>query len=247
MADQPLMNLTQLLQEKLLLDLPPVGLAFVDGPPDGVMEMGKEPPSFCTLWRWGETAVFYAGREHHLGCLVGGMVSGVPLGPGQLDEVWQLMEEMCRAEDPSAGSGQAVPSDEPERVPRVQRPWRGIVYGPLWRFPLEPDLALLWLTIVQAGVLQDVAGRVLWRGNPEGANFTRPACSVLPIAMERERPALSLGCVGMRAYTQLPPELCLLAVPGPALSRLEHQLQEIEDPEARIQAYLDKLRAAGMG
>lgn len=247
-----LMEVTRLLQEKLFLELPPVGMAFVDEPPEGVLVMGKEPPSFCSLWRWGERSVFYASAEQHLGCLVGGMVAGVPLAEPQVDEVKQLMEEMCHAED--------LPPDDPAQVPVIRgRKWTGIVYGPLWRFPVkagdkppryeggvEPDLALMWVTIVQAGVLQDVAGRVLWRGNAEGANFARPACSVLAIALDRDKPALSLGCVGMWTYTQLPRELCLLAVPGSQLPLLEEALQGIEDPEARMQGYVDKLKAAGM-
>ncbi len=241
-----LMEITQLLQEKLFLELPPVGMAFVDQPPDGVLVMGKEPPSFCSLWRWGERAVFYSPAEQHLGCLVGGMVAGVPLFEAQMEEVRQLMEEMCQAQDPSTGSGQALPPDDPAQVPRVRRAWNGVVYGPLWRFPLEPDLALMWVTIVQAGVLQDVAGKVLWRGNAEGATFARPACSVLPIALDRDKPALSLGCVGMWTYTQLPRELCLLAVPGGMLGRLEEALRTIEDAEDRMQAYVEKLKAAGM-
>lgn len=233
-----LMEITRLLQERLLLELPPVGIAFVDSPPPEVMVLGKEPPSFCTLWRWGERGVFYAARERHLGCLVGGMVSGVPLEPGQLDEVRQALDDLCKAED--------VPADEVEQVPRIRSEWQGVVYGPLWRFPLRPDLALLWLTIVQAGVLQEVAGQVLWRGNPGGAIFARPACSVLPIALDKERPALSLGCIGMRAYTQLPNQFCLLAVPGTMLPHLQEVLPQIEDPEARMAVYVEKLRAAGM-
>lgn len=232
-----LMEVTQLLQEKLDLQLPPVGMAFVDEAPDGVLVNGKDPPSFCSLWRWGERAVLYAPAEQHMGCLVGGMVAGVPLSEPQMDEVKQLMEEMCHAED--------LPPDDPAQVPVVRRSWNGIVYGPLWRLPVQPDLALMWVTIVQAGVLQEVAGKVLWRGNSEGANFARPACSVLAIAMEGEKPALSLGCVGMWTYTQLPRELCLLAVPGSRLGDLEDALRGLADPEARIQGYVEKLRGAG--
>ncbi len=234
-----LMEVTQLLQEKLFLDVPPVGMAFLEEPPEGALVMGKEPPSFCSLWRWGEAGLFYAPAGLHLGCLVGGLVSGVPLSGDQMTEVRQLMEEMCQAED--------LPPDDVTTLPRVTKPWNGVVYGPLWRFPLEPDLALMWLTIVQAGVLQDVAGKVLWRGNPEGAVFARPACSVLAIAMDRDKPALSLGCVGMREYTKMPPELCLLAVPGAQLPRIEEALRGLDNPQERIDSYLKKLRAAGTG
>lgn len=231
-----LMEVTELLQEKLLLDLPPVGLAFVQEPPPDVLVLEKDAPSFCTLWRWAETRVFYAAAEKHMGCLIGGMVAGFPLSQAQLEEVRYLLDEMCASDD--------APPEDVSQVPKVGKAANGIVYGPLWRFPIQPDLVLLWLTPVQAAVLQETDGPVLWRGNPQGAFFARPACSVLAIALSKEKPALSLGCVGMRVYTKMPEEFCLLAVPGNRLLRLEDALTRITDPEARLQAHLDKLRGS---
>ena len=228
-------ELTELLLDKLMLDLPPVALTFVDQPPPDVLVMGKEPPSFCSLWRWGEGSVFYAAGQQHLGCLVGGMVSGYPLSGSQMEEVQGMLEEMCPAED-------AAP-DKLDDIPRIGRPLSGAVYGPLWQFPLQPDLVLMWGNIVQAAVLQEVAGPLMWRGNPQGALFPRPACSVLAIALGHEKPAYSLGCVGMRAYTEIPNELGLLALPGDRLETLEQGLKAIEDPQARMQVYYDRMHA----
>ena len=229
------MEVTELLQEKLLLELPPVALSFVDEPPPDVLVMGKESPSLCTFWRWGENAVFYASAEQHMGCLIGGMVAGFPLNPEQMDEIQHLVDELCPSDE--------VPRDNAADVPKVSKKASGIVYGPLWRFPLQPDVVLFWATMVQAAVMQEVTQPLMWRGNPQGAYFARPACSVLAIAMAHQHNAYSLGCVGMRAYTQIPSELGMLAVPGSQLEALEKGLATIEDPQARMQVYYDRIKA----
>ena len=58
--------LAQLLVDRLDLALPPVAMAFVESEPDGVAPLGKDPPSFCTLWRWAEERPMYvtAGAAH---------------------------------------------------------------------------------------------------------------------------------------------------------------------------------------
>lgn len=229
-------RLTELLQEKLLLELPPVALAFADEPPPGVTVMGKESPSFCTFWRWGEQSVFYARADQHLGCLIGGMVSGFPMTEEQLGEVQGLLEEMCHDE--------SVPLDNVEDVPRVSKQSKGILYGPLWQFPSDPDLVIFWASMFQAAILQDVTQPLVWKGNPQGAYFGRPACGVLAVAMNTQQNSYSLGCVGMRAYTEIPGELGLIAIPGSRLQALMDALPGIDDPKARIQAYQDKVRAA---
>ena len=52
-------KLTELLADRLDIQLPPVGLAFVREHPSNVPQLVKEAPSFCTLWRWAEERVFY--------------------------------------------------------------------------------------------------------------------------------------------------------------------------------------------
>ncbi|MBI4497893.1 MAG: DUF169 domain-containing protein [Chloroflexi bacterium] len=231
-------ELTELLLEKLQILYPPAALSFVPERPAEVPATGKDVPSFCALWRWGETALFYASPEQHvMGCAIGGMVAGFPLPREKAQEVLDLMAEYCEGEEA------AVP-DEVAQTARVTKPAAGVVYGPLWQFPLPPDVVVMWANIIQVAVLQEVTGPVMWRNNPQGAVFTRPACSVLPIAMTHGKPAMSLGCAGMRAYTQVPDDLCLVALPGDRLGQLEEDLRKLADPQARMQFYLDKLQAS---
>lgn len=228
-------RLTELLLEKMELALPPVALTFADRQPEGVAMVEKESPSFCSFWRWGERAVFYADGKQHMGCLVGGMVAGFPLSQEELGEVEAQLGEMCLAENSAP--------DEIVQVPRVGKPSSGVVYGPLYEFPLQPDLVLMWATPLQAVVVQDAIGAIMWRDNPQGAFFARPACSVLSISLAHEKPALSLGCVGMRAYTEIPEEVCLLAVPGSSLGRLEERLPKSQGFRERAEEMARRLAA----
>ena len=100
--------------------------------------------------------------------------------------------------------------------------------------PVEPDLALMWAALPQMGVAQEIVGKVMRKNNLRGASFTRPACGTLPIARQFRKPALSLGCVGMRVYTGTPPHLFLVAPPPQCLQRLEEGLESMTDAPERI-------------
>ena len=57
----------------------------------------------------------------------------------------------------------------------------------------------MWATLPQMGVVQEILGKVMWKNNPQGAAFTRPACGVLPIAHQHAAsppsPWAALECV----------------------------------------------------
>jgi uncharacterized protein (DUF169 family) len=193
------------LESQLGLDSPPIGIAFVDGQPPGVESFQGSVPSSCTFWRKGETGVFYAPADAHFGCAVGAMVMGFSI-PDSVEE--QLMDTVGRMLGCSY-----ISADEPAALPKVGKPKTGIVYGRLADFPLDPDLILLWLTPMQAMLFSEGAGNVDWTG-VENTVFGRPACAALPIAMQGSRPTLSLGCVGMRTFTEVSEDRLLAVVPA---------------------------------
>ncbi len=231
------LNLTELLADRLGIEIPPVAMTFVSTPPEDVPGLFREPPSFCSLWRMAELRVFYATAEQHLGCGIGGMVSGFLSEEGNERELAALLEEMCDADNGT--------TEEIAQTARFSTRASGVVYGPLWRTPLDSDLVLMWATLPQMGVVQEIIGSIMWRNNPQGAVFTRPACGVLPIAHERRRSSLSLGCIGMRLYTGLPAHLFLVAIPPSDLDRLEQGLQAKDDIDARLAYYADRLASGG--
>lgn len=231
------LDLVQLLGEKLMVEIPPVGLTFASEPPEDVPLLHRDPESFCTLWRWAEERVFYASGPQHVGCGLGGLVSGFLDPEGREEELASLLDEMCEG-------GEGTP-EEIAGTSRFQRSASGVVYGPLWMMPGQPDLALMWATLPQMGVLQEMVGSIMWKNNPQGAVFPRPACSVLPIAATNDNPALSLGCVGMRVYTNVPPDLYLIALPGGRLEPLEQAITEGEGIAERLNFYQQRMAGAG--
>ncbi|MDP6300272.1 MAG: DUF169 domain-containing protein [SAR202 cluster bacterium] len=231
-------KITELLGEKLQMEFPPVALAFTDECPDGAYILAKEPPSFCALWRWGEDRVFYASAAEHLGCPIGGMVSGFASPDDNPAEMTQALLEMCEV-------GDYDPEEEIANTARFKHDNRGIVYGPLWQYTLEPLVVFMWMTLPQMGVLQEIVGKIMWRENPQGATFARPACSVLPIAETHGQVAMSPGCAGMRAYTEMSPQYVLTAIPGSKLDDLETGLREKTDADERLRFYQERL-ASGM-
>lgn len=237
-------KLTEILMERLNVELPPVAMTWVAERPAQVQQTGKESPSFCSFWRWGEQQTFYAAAEQALGCPLGGMVAGFPLPDDRRAEAHELLAEFCEAEgDHSHSHDEAALMQEIEQTARVTKPASGVVTGPLWEFPLAADVVLVWGTIIQAAVLQEAVGPLMWKNNPQGAVFTRPSCSVLPIAMLNSKPAMSLGCAGMRAYTGIPENLFLVALPGDRLEQIAEGLLKIEDPADRMRFYEERLRA----
>ena len=66
------LKLTELLADRLGIEIPPVGMAFVKERPADVPPLYRDPPSFCSLWRMAELRVLYASAEQHNGCGIGG-------------------------------------------------------------------------------------------------------------------------------------------------------------------------------
>ena len=233
-------KLTGLLAEKLHLDLPPVVLGFADECPDGAYTLAKPPPSFCVLWRWGEDRVFWAPASEHVGCAIGGMVAGFVSADDNPSELAAALAEMCE-------EGEYDPGEEIAATARFSHQSAGIVYGPLWEFTLDPLVMVMWATLPQIGVLQEIVGNIMWRENPRGAVFTRPACSVLAIADAHEAVAMSTGCAGMRAYTGIPAKYMLTAIHGSKLAEIEEGLGAKTDIEERLKFYEEQLTAGMSG
>lgn len=189
----------------LTLDNPPVGLAFTNQPPRGVAISDHVVPSACSFWRRAEQGVFYAPAESHFNCPVGAMVMGFEMPEEIQQQLGGLVGSMaeCSYLDPA----------EAAKIPTVSSGAKGIVYGPLADLPVAPDAILLWLTPRLAMFHNEAAGTADWtQGAPVVTG--RPACAVIPAAMSGNSPAMTLGCAGMRTFTEIPDDRILIVVPG---------------------------------
>jgi uncharacterized protein (DUF169 family) len=201
------------------LATPPVALALADAPPAGVRTFEGSVPSACTFWRRAEAGVFYATAAQHFRCPVGTMVMGFEMPDHVKNELMGLVGVMVE--------GGYLGADEAPRIPTLPRKSAGVVYGPLRDFPIEPDAVLMWLTPRQAMLVSEAGGSCNWTGSAPAGTLGRPACAAIPTAVSRGSVTASLGCVGMRTYTEVADDQMLAVVPAAAVSQLEAALSSI--------------------
>ena len=215
------------LEDLLGLQSPAIALAFVDRPPDAVKEFTGEAPSACSFWRSAETGVFFAPARSHGNCAVGAMVMGF----SSID----LRESLTESVEMMVGSSYLTP-EEPANIPSVAEGSAGIVYGPLRDCPLEPDVVLVWLSPAQAMLFGEAGGNLAWTDSAAGV-LGRPACAALPLALSTRSPQLSLGCIGMRTFTEVSDDRLLGVLPGAVAASFAESLQATKDANGRMAAH----------
>jgi uncharacterized protein (DUF169 family) len=227
-------DVSERIQSQLTLDTPPVGLAFVQEPPSGVRVEEATVPSACTLWRRAERGLFYAAAEQHLNCQVGAMVMGFELPAAVQEELGGLVQTMC--------ANNYLTAEEGDKIPSMRGQAAGIVYGPLAAFSSTPDVVILWLTPKQAMLYSEAAGTASWAAPPSSATG-RPACSTLPLAIQGGEPRLSLGCMGMRTFTEVADDRLLAAIPGSGLDEFVVALDRMLAANQFMESYYQQRKA----
>jgi uncharacterized protein (DUF169 family) len=202
----------------LNLSSPPVAIAFVESPPEGVRHVGKSEPASCSYWRRaGEGEVFYTTADDHKRCPIGAHTHNVTLEEPERQELMALLEAM-------AGLSYLKMEEVPQ-IPRRRAPFDVAVYSPLEDAPVAPDVVLVRGTPRQLMLLAEAAQSAGVAG--AGPAMGRPTCAVLPEAINSARTAASFGCVGNRVYTGATDTDAYFAIPGPAVEAIEQQLAVI--------------------
>jgi uncharacterized protein (DUF169 family) len=110
-----------------------------------------------------------------------------------------------------------VRPEEVAAIPVIKREVNYVVYGPLAQFPLFPEVVLLFAHARQGLILSEAVTRVD-KGTPPAMG--RPACAVVPQALNHGNATMSLGCCGARAYIDaLTDDMAMWALPGGKLER----------------------------
>ena len=188
------------------LDIPPVAMAFVEDPPQGIELMEEEVPSFCTFWRMAEKKVFYAPANRHYNCPIGAMILGIEMPKEVQEQLGGLVKKMCECS--------YLSEEEPANIPTLSQKLSGVVYGPLKDFPMDPQLILMWLKPSQAMIYNEVLGCCKWSGSMESMALGRPARAVIPSTLNNSSSGMSLGCTGMRTFTEVSDEQILITLNG---------------------------------
>ncbi len=164
--------------------------------------------------------MFFAPAEAHGGCSVGAYVMGLPMSPAIQDGLAGALGMMAQA---SYLSEQEVSS-----IPRLRTESAGVVYGPLKDFAVEPDCVIVWASPAQAMLLNEALGTAQWNQQKDAGLklLGRPACGAVAHTCNTNGASLSLGCSGMRLFTQIEPNLSLFVIPGSALAGLLQRLEQ---------------------
>jgi uncharacterized protein (DUF169 family) len=223
------------LTRALNLDAPPVALTFVDAAPAGLPGPSAISPSSCGFWRQAEGGTFFAPADAHLNCPIGAMVMGFELSEESTAQVMAAAEMMI-------GCGY-LGADEVAGIPRMAPAARGIVYGPLGEAKQPVDVVLLWLSPREAMRYAEAAGSCAWTASSPGGLLGRPARAAVPSATRGGAAVLSLGCAGMRTFTELSHDRLLGVVPGGRLGDFLSALVRTVEANAQMQRYYDGRKA----
>lgn len=227
------------LRSALELDMAPVAVAFVDSAPEGMPVSDAQVPSACSFWRLAEAGTFFAPAAAHFNCPVGAMTMGFDLPDSVQQELMGAVTRMM-----SCGY---ISEDEPANIPTIQTKPAGIAYGPLEDFPLDPDVVLLWLTPRQAMLFGEASGNSRWPAETPLPVLGRPACAALPVAMSGGHSALSLGCMGMRTFTEISEDRMLAVLPASAANTLVTKAASTADANEAMRGFYEGRKAAFIG
>ena len=216
------------LREILSLKSPPIALSFRTSPPPGVERVGGAAPAGCGYWKLaGEGKVFFTEASDHYNCPVGAHTHGVDLPAAQARELQGLVETMVGL--------QYIKMEEVAALPRRGAPFGVAVYAPLSQAPCEPDVVLVRGNARQLMLVSEAARSV--GIDHDGAAMGRPACAVVPEAINSERGTMSLGCIGNRVYTGLGDEEFYYAIPGSKVPALLDALETVVRANRELEGF----------
>jgi uncharacterized protein (DUF169 family) len=220
-------SLAATLTDSLRLSQPPVAIAFTDRVPDGVAIWDGNVPAGCRFWQEAGTSVFATMATHHNLCALGTYTHNLATDPAHEAERGEALKVFAHLGYVREADLPLIP------VLRERRPY--VIYGPLAEFPMAPDVVLLFARSDQSLILTEAAQQ-MEGGLPPAMG--RPACAIVPQAMNTGRTALSLGCCGARAYLDvLTPDVALYAVPGAKVSAFTERVATLARANSILTAF----------
>ena len=220
-------QIVQTLTGSLTLALPPIAICFADKVPEGVRNWTGRVPAGCRFWQEAATGVFATSPADHDLCAIGTFTHNL--------EITEAHEADRRdALTVLADLGYVREQDIPS-IPILKSQPRHVIYGPLASIPLPPDVVLLFAKADQMLILSEASQQVEG-GLPPAMG--RPACAIVPQAVNTGRAALSLGCCGARAYLDvLTDEVALWAIPGSKLKPYVERIATLANANAVLTTF----------
>lgn len=205
------------LERSLQLTQPPVAICMTSELPEGVERWTGHIPAGCRFWQEAATRVFATSSSDHDLCAIG-------LYTHNLDMSAPAQKDLGDALKVFAGLTY-VRDEDVAAIPVLASKPKHVIYGPLAQIPAAPDAVLLFVRADQTLVLSE-ASQQLEGGLPPAMG--RPACAVVPQAINSGRSALSLGCCGARAYLDvMTPDVAVYAIAGSAVAAFAERVEAL--------------------
>lgn len=205
------------LMVQLSLKHRPVAVTSLKEAPPGVEKFEGVQPSGCSFWRMASAGRrFYTVGADHYNCPIGSHTHNIPLPPERAHELTDTLGFMT-------GIGYLRMEEVPS-IPRLDETPGAVVYSPLAKTTVDPDVVLFWGVPGRVMLLQEAANR-----SGVAAQMTtlgRPTCMVIPAALSRGVVA-STGCIGNRVYTGLDEADLYVAVAGRDLMKVAGEIATI--------------------
>jgi uncharacterized protein (DUF169 family) len=206
----------------------PVAMAFLTTPPAGFQRVDRADAAGCGYWKQAsEGRAFYTMADDHGNCPIGAFTHGVELSPEKGRELQSLVDTMIELK--------YIQSDEVPSIPRRTTPMQVTAYAPLAQATFSPDVVIFRGNVRQIMLMSEAAraAGVFEAGGVMG----RPACAMIPRAMDTAAGVASVGCIGNRVYTGLGDNELYLTVPGPKIGHVLEKLESILTANRELEAF----------
>lgn len=196
----------------------PIAIAFLPTPPPGLERVDRSAPAGCSYWkRASEGGAFYTTAEDHQNCPVGAFTHGVTLPPAKAVELESLVGTMIEL--------QYLRQEEIPLIPHRPQPMQVAAYAPLDRATFAADVVVFRGNARQIMLLSEAARAA--GAFESSTTMGRPACAMIPRAIDSAASVASVGCIGNRVYTELGDDELYLSVPGSAVESTLRNLETI--------------------
>jgi len=214
--------------DALKLARPPVAVAFLSTPPDGVTRVDRPAAAGCSYWKHASDGhAFYTTAEDHCRCPVGAYTHAVDLPPTVANELQGLVGTMIQL--------QYLSADDVSHLPRRRDPLKIAAFAPLADASFSPDLVIFRGNAQQIMLLAEAARAA--GAFAAGVAMGRPACAAVPEVINGGTGVASLGCVGNRVYTELTDDELYLMLPGGAVADTLSRLQTVTAANVELERF----------
>lgn len=198
-------QIAETIRTSLRSAIPPIAVTFTDNLPEGIPLHSGAAPAGCVFWEEAARGAFATSSGDHQLCAIGVHTHNFADPPAsQSTELTAVLSVLAQME-------YVRPQDVAD-IPVLSSRAKYVVYAPLGETALPPDAALVFAESRQGLVITEAVQQVDG-GIPPALG--RPACAVIPQAVNTGRAALSLGCCGARAYlSTMTDDIALWAFPG---------------------------------